>query len=453
MFNNRLIHHTLCRLLAGPADAGFAATFSADDWRRLAERAHQTGVAPLLYHTLKQQGRRGEQHTRRPSSSSLIDRPDIPPDVWSELRHAHSLTAAVNLLIYRELSRIFAVLAVANPWPPPAADQSQYAVRKTQYSPIPTIVLKGAALATTLYPNIALRPLGDVDLLVPEDRLSEAVARLKTMGYVEPIPEMAAGLNTLAGHHIHLQGGQDIHLAVDLHWTLIGSEHDWRSPSLPWFWTQTEEWRQPPALITQHAIRSTQYQPSILTLTPTANLLYLAAHLMLQHGSAQARLLWFYEIHLLIQRQAAQIDWGELARRAREFRWSPALHAALQGVHERFDTPIPSGLLETLAADGDADAWRLVRRKAGSLQTRAMQTWTTATALDWQARRRLALALVLPCPAYMRWRYKPRPAWLWPLYYPYRWLDILREGLSTLWRIAKGQGRASYARSDLLRLR
>jgi hypothetical protein len=39
----------------------------------------------------------------------------------------------------------------------------------------------------------------------------------------------------------------------------------------------------------------------------------------------------------------------------------------------------------------------------------------------------------------MRWHYKPRPAWLWPLCYPYRWLDILREGLSTLWRIARNR--------------
>jgi hypothetical protein len=45
---------------------------------------------------------------------------------------------------------------------------------------------------------------------------------------------------------------------------------------------------------------------------------------------------------------------------------------------------------------------------------------------------RLALGIALPSPAYVRWRYQPRPEWLWPLCYPYRWLDILREGLSTL---------------------
>lgn len=49
-----------------------------------------------------------------------------------------------------------------------------------------------------------------------------------------------------------------------------------------------------------------------------------------------------------------------------------------------------------------------------------------------------AWAIACPSPAYMRWRYGPRPvlshvegpAWLWPLTYPYRWLDILRDGLS-----------------------
>ncbi len=51
------------------------------------------------------------------------------------------------------------------------------------------------------------------------------------------------------------------------------------------------------------------------------------------------------------------------------------------------------------------------------------------------------LAIAIPSPAYVRWRYKPRPAWLWPLCYPYRWLDILREGLSTLWQMASSRWR------------
>jgi len=38
----------------------------------------------------------------------------------------------------------------------------------------------------------------------------------------------------------------------------------------------------------------------------------------------------------------------------------------------------------------------------------------------------------------MRWRYRPRPAWLWPLWYSYRWFDMARDGVATVWRIGKG---------------
>ena len=73
------------------------------------------------------------------------------------------------------------------------------------------MLLKGAALAITVYDSIGLRPMGDLDLLVPEERLAEAVARLKALGYVQPHPDMAAGFNALFGHHVNLQGGQDVH--------------------------------------------------------------------------------------------------------------------------------------------------------------------------------------------------------------------------------------------------
>jgi len=74
--------------------------------------------------------------------------------------------------------------------------------------------------------------------------------------------------------------------------------------------------------------------------------------------------------------------------------------------------------------------------------------WDGLEAQSWRGRLRLAWAIACPSPEYMRWRYGPRPvpsassgqalsgvegpAWLWPVWYVYRWFDILRDGLSTL---------------------
>jgi hypothetical protein len=370
----------------------------------------------------------------------------IPPDVQADLRQAYYATTARNLLIYRELSRIlthfrFSMLRLGSAQ---VFDfrfghpQSQIA---NPQSEIPTVILKGAALATTLYDSIGLRPMGDLDLLVPEERLAEAVARLEALGYVQPHPDMAPGLNALAGHHVHLQGGQDIHLAVELHWTLIGGEHDWRSPSLPWFWSQTE-----PFIVTPSPLHPSSSAP-LLTLTPTAHLLYLSAHLMLQHGEARSALRWFYDIYLLVEREGQRIQWDQVVARAREFRWAPAVHAALEGARHRFcgpadgesDTWLPPGVLAALAEASDAEARRLVARRAEGLQTRATGVVAAVSSLSPAARLRLLLAVAIPSPAYMRWRYKPRPAWLWPLCYFYRWFDILREGLTTLWQMANSR--------------
>jgi len=172
---------------------------------------------------------------------------------------------------------------------------------------------------------------------------------------------------------------------------------------------------------------------------------------MLQHGEANSVLRWFYDIYLLIEREGQRIHWDELVVRAREFHWAPAVYAALEGVRDRFcdssdregDTWLPPEALETLAEVSDLQPSQLVAHHVDSHQARAMSIVAVASALSPRARLRLLLATAMPSPVYVRWRYKPRPSWLWPLCYLYRWLDILREGLTTLWRIASRRASAS----------
>jgi len=339
---------------------------------------------------------------------------------------AYYRTVARNTLLYQELASILEALSDAE---------------------IPVVVLKGAALALTLYPSIGVRPMGDVDILVPRARLPEALACLKGLGYAETTPEMVPGFNRAMGHHVGLDGGRDIPLHVEVHWTLAAGEHDQHAPSMAWFWDQTEEWKlEGGGWKGESILRSPS---SVFQLTPTAHLLYLAAHLMLQHGGAQAQLIWFYDIDLMVRREAGRLDWGELLRRAKEFRWAAALHAALQGAQDRFGTPLPRGFLDALAEESDHRDVRLVGWKAAPLQTRALRVQSVMSALDWRGRLRLAWALFFPTPSYMRWRYlsclrAPLPSLLWPLTYLYRWLDILREGLSTALKLALRNGRARW---------
>ena len=185
--------------------------------------------------------------------------------------------------------------------------------------------MKGAALAATRYPRIGLRPMGDLDFLVPEDRLAEAVARLKAMGYVELHPKLTPGLQPIIGYDFPLKGGRDVYLIIEPHWSLIGGEESRYQPSIDWFWEQVE-------------MANLPGMRAFLVLKLTAHLLYLAGHLAIKHGEAHSPLRWFYDIHLLAMREGHRIDWNELVLRAQEFRWAPALDVALTGITARFAT-------------------------------------------------------------------------------------------------------------------
>ncbi|HEY66458.1 MAG TPA: nucleotidyltransferase family protein [Caldilineae bacterium] len=395
-------YRTLCQILAGRADPVAWGAMKPSDFEELWTLARREGVLPLLYYLLM-----------RSDTWHLL-----PRESREQLTRVYYATAARNTLVYQELARILTALG--------------------NEDITPVVVLKGAALALTLYPSVALRSFGDIDLLLPRDHIDAATRAMRSLGYVEPYPEMGHGLDRLS-QHVHLRGGPRDGVAVELHWSLVAGDADWRAPPLEWFWQQTEPLvlneRDRGAAHAQHVQRGRW--PDLRVFTPTAHLLYLAAHLMLQHGGAQARLLWFYDLHLLVEKCGERIDWDALLRQAQAFPWTAALYMALKGAQERLDTPIPDGFLDRLAEIDDPKVAHLVRRKAAPLQTRATSVWDRLASLSWQARGRFIWGLLCPRPAYMRWRYAPRPSWLWPLYYPYRWLDIAREGVITLWKKAR----------------
>jgi hypothetical protein len=96
---------------------------------------------------------------------------------------------------------------------------------------ISAVLLKGAALIETVYPDPAQREMLDLDLLVPAARLHEASALLAPLGYRARSPEgdelgATMGMRIpLDQHHAPALIGDDQLLAVELHrHILIGGE-------------------------------------------------------------------------------------------------------------------------------------------------------------------------------------------------------------------------------------
>ncbi|SDW99300.1 nucleotidyltransferase domain-containing protein [Thiocapsa roseopersicina] len=98
---------------------------------------------------------------------------------------------------------------------------------------IPALVLKGLALATTVYPHLAARQFGDVDLLIPENQVAQARLILERLHY-RPVypPNMLRDLNlqqltpsqervySAYYHELTLQS-PDALFQLDMHWALV----------------------------------------------------------------------------------------------------------------------------------------------------------------------------------------------------------------------------------------
>jgi hypothetical protein len=302
-------------------------------------------------------------------------------------------TAAMNALVLEELRRLDEIFS--------------------QPFTIPVMVLKGGALAFTLYSDSSLRPVSDLDLLVPKELLQEALARLKDAGYSPVAEEMAPGLNLLLDHHFDLMR-EGLPFGIEVHWTLTLSEHERYHLDMAWFWEHAEPLRLP-------------FPNHFLTLDPTAHLLYIAAHTMLQHGEAQMDPKWLYDLHLLVEKEGERIDWEELARQAAASRWSEAVLRALRRCVELLGTQVPEEAFHLLEEGRDRTVAKLLERKAKP-RRKGEKAWEKLHSLDWTGRLGLLRGLLFPSPAFVRWRYRPNPSWTWPFFYPYRWFDILREG-------------------------
>lgn len=364
-------------------------SFSQEDWNLFIGRAEAQGVAPLIYWELSRSG----------ELSSL------PGRVHRALRSIYLRTWMQNQKLIGELEELARLF-----------DQAE----------IPVVVIKGACFALTIYADASLRPMGDLDLLVPRQKLSEAVQIAKSSGYMESIPEASPGLNDLLNHAVFMQKGGGQSMPLELHKSLVADRSFTYAVPVEWFWSQTE----PLDGAAQSRFRN------LRMLTPTAQVLYASAHAMLQHGGRKAPLRWYCDLDRLVRYYDRRIDWGLLLSQARVFEWNSAVEAALSQTRAFFDTPIPDHVLDSLSESPDRH-----RKLVGLLQkqpaTRVLEENQKLAGLTWYGRLRLVMALVAPSPAYMRWRYQLRAPGLLPAYYLIRWWGILIDGFRTLGTLLK----------------
>jgi hypothetical protein len=338
-------------------------------WLDLADRAVRQRVAGLLFRPLR----------------SLGDH--IPPEALRRLETAYYLHATRNTLLCEELGHVLHRLEVAG---------------------VPTLALKGIALAELVYQDVSVRPMSDADLLIHRIDLPDTVQVLADMGYHPRQAEPRSGALTEFENELALAKAGPMPVQIEIHWHLIDSPFYQQVLSEEWIWSTAR-----PAVVAGKPTR---------VLGLEAQILHLCAHMLLHHREPSQ--LWLHDLAELLVRSEQQIDWEDLLARAQDVHLVLPLQVALPQVVAGWHLPVPGPAvldrLQHLAPSPQEQ--RIFGWLTSSHRPVAQRFYVDLTSLPaWHDRLRYALVHLFPDLGYMTTRYHiPHPV-LVPFYYPYRW--------------------------------
>lgn len=163
---------------------------------------------------------------------------------------------------------------------------------------IPAIALKGAALLETVYPNGCLRPMSDVDLLVPEENADAVQSRLMEFGYL-PMgsPEQQESQREVHHHLARLVNSKGIGV-IEVHSHIVPRDSEFRF-NIASFW--------------KHAVPQPVAGVDALILAPEHHLMHLAVHFFLaRRFGSRVALSQICDMAETLRHYQHRIDWAFL---------------------------------------------------------------------------------------------------------------------------------------------
>lgn len=189
---------------------------------------------------------------------------------------------------------------------------------------IPCLVLKGAAVSRIYAPSPSVRPMNDLDLLVPRRNAGEAMASLAAQGFRAHAPRPSELI--AVRHSTPFSRGA---LEIDLHWEVLPESHALGD-------TWPFEGARPLDL---GGVTS-------VALSPTLQLFHTIAH-GLRYSHTRAA--WWPLDALFVLRASPDVDFDLLARIADEHHLSHVLHRGLSYLARHLELEIPNAALTRLA--------------------------------------------------------------------------------------------------------
>lgn len=360
--------------------AGGCALNTEEEWERLATKAADLAVGPLVYAVLRQRE----------------DRYTVPAAVLQGLRNHYLESALRNFALYRQLRTV---------------------LDRLQAQGIEVIVLKGAYLAQAVYRDAALRMMSDVDLLIHAEDRSRVHDLLAELGYRQESVKTDAP--ELLHHDLYTHPDQPV--SFEIHWTLVSQGAPFQI-DIAGLWARAE------------TIRIAGVQTR--TLSPVDLVLYLCIHMTFQHVCDHYCLRCLCDIQQVVEQRGAQLDWAIVSGRARAWGCERNAHLALLLAHDLLATAAPTAILESLrpAQFDDRLAQWAAQRVLGLVDDRAgpwsanLGRWHLTHGLADKAR--VALRICFPSgPELARRAGVPSGSWRVWLLYPYHWTRLVLRGI------------------------
>lgn len=181
---------------------------------------------------------------------------------------------------------------------------------------IPVVLLKGAALATTVYQNWSLRPMSDIDIWVGDKDMPRAVKTMQRLGFVAYGKEARPpDLQMLSKGEIRFHKPDWQHGLVELHWS-----------AFPGWWVQR-------TAVVDHKAIWARAEPltiagcQVYQLAAEDMIIQLAVHLAVNHQFDDISLRALMDMALLARSRT--VEWHVVGERARTWQVGVAVWTAL----------------------------------------------------------------------------------------------------------------------------
>jgi hypothetical protein len=288
--------------------------------------------------------------------------------------------------------------------------QLQEIIEAFQDEGVRVLVLRGPALAFSLYEDPAMRPSGDLDLLVLPEQVVQARDILESLGYRCLARRFETARDFFREECFVHQESPGNTFPVDLHWVhwelhpfFKGSER-----------VEIED-------LFQRGWKVETPTLTFETLHPVDYLIHSAIHLIMIHKN-EMRLSWIYDTALLAQHLRVPDDWETLQERCVAWRARLPLEQCLKMAQVWAGLELPEGF-------DDFSTWPQPTKDESAVWADTMRHhWVTILLKRSLSNPSLLLKrvpslfrLLFPHPDMVRYCYPTSSNWLLPLSYVRRW--------------------------------